>query len=624
MKHIARAQIDKHGGPKVWSGAQPHRMGKGAGQIPGLVSNKGGREAGCVGSSERIMLALCFLYVLCAPGSWLGPIGKHTARLTGKDGRGMTGRSRRTILAASRHPVAPASGAGGRSVVRMEAVRRELRGSAIALVLVAATTLVAYVLIQSFDVRRGSVIYLLPVLLAGWHLGLVPALVAAVAGVLWSGYFFFSPYYSFYLARPNEILNLLLFMVVAVVTSHLANSMKKQTELARNSEKEMGDLYAFSRRLAAASSAADIYLAIEEHLASLVQRKVVLFGAVSDSDREIKPEQEGLSQRVHSAIAEVRAGRTLATTVDDGAGDIWLVRRVSQKNADFGVIAIDLGSVPPRTLEEVRHRVDDVLSDAAATLERLDIARALGDAKMRSETELLREALIGSVSHELRTPLASILGAATVLSKSPVIAKEERLSSLAGVVRDEAERLNNDIQNLLDATRISREQIRPRQEWIEPQDIVNSAIERRRRRLSGNNVSLDMDSNLPLIYVDAVLVEQAFVQIVDNAAKYSPSGSPITIAAKRNGHDVILSVHDTGGGRTRGENVRLGERFFRAPRLAASTSGSGLGLWIAKAFVTANGGKIQAVSPGADHGAAVSILLPFATPANQPEVGPDD
>ena len=509
-------------------------------------------------------------------------------------------------------------------MVRMEAVRRELRGSAIALVLVAATTLVAYVLIQSLDVRRGSVIYLLPVLLAGWHLGLVPALVAAVAGVLWSGYFFFSPYYSFYLARPNEILNLVLFMVVAVVTSHLANSMKKQTELARKSEKEMGDLYAFSRRLAAASSAADIYLAIEEHLASLVQRKVVLFGAVADGDHDAKPDQEGLSQRVHSAIAEVRAGRTLATTVDDGAGDIWLVRRVSQKNADFGVIAIDLGSVPPGAVEEVRHRVDDVLSDAAATLERLDVARALNDAKMRSETELLREALIGSVSHELRTPLASILGAATVLSKSPVIAKDERLTSLAGVVRDELERLNNDIQNLLDATRISREQIRPRQEWIEPQDIVNSALERRRRRLAGHNVSLDMDSNLPLIYVDAVLVEQALVQVVDNAAKYSPPGSPIVIAAKRNGRDVVLSVKDQGVGLTPEESAQLGERFFRGARHAATTSGSGLGLWIAKAFVTANGGKIQAVSAGADHGAVVSIHLPFATPANQPEVGPDD
>src|SRR5712691_11671895 len=163
-------------------------------------------------------------------------------------------------------------------MVRMEAVRRELRGSAIALALVAATTLVSFVLIRYLEVRRGSVIYLLPVLLAGWHLGLLPALVAAVAGVLWSGYFFFSPYYSYYLSRPNEILNLVLFMVVAVVTSHLANSMKRQTEIARKRENEMSDLYAFSRRLAAAPSAAEIYRAIEEHLAKLVQRNVVLFG----------------------------------------------------------------------------------------------------------------------------------------------------------------------------------------------------------------------------------------------------------------------------------------------------------------------------------------------------------
>ena len=506
-------------------------------------------------------------------------------------------------------------------MVGMDTVRRELRGSLLALLMVAAATLLAYVLTQTLDVRRGSVLYLLPVLLAGWHLGLIPALVAAVAGVLWSGYFFFSPYYAFYLARPNEILNLVLFMVVAVVTSHLANSMKKQTEIARKREKETSDLYAFSRRLGAAASAGDIYRAIEEHLANLVQRNVVLFGA-GGGDR--KPEYGALTQRLHQAIAEVQAGRTPATTVDDGHGDVWMVRRVSEKNADFGVIAIDLGSVPAKTLDEVRHRVDDVLSDAAATLERLDVARALNDVKMRSETELLREALIGSVSHELRTPLASILGAATVLSKSAAVAKDERLTALAGVVRDEAERLNNDIQNLLDATRISREQIRPRQEWIEPQDIVNSALERRRRRLSGHEVSLDMDSNLPFIYVDAVLVEQAFVQIVDNAAKYSPSGSPITVAAKRNGRDVVLSVHDNGVGLTAEEKSQLGERFFRSARHAAATSGSGLGLWIAKAFVTANGGKIEARSSGVDQGSTVSIHLPFATPANQPEVGPDD
>src|SRR4029077_6714583 len=147
------------------------------------------------------------------------------------------------------------------------------------------------------------------------------------------------------LSRPNEILNLLLFMVVAGVTSHLANSMKIQTEIAKKREKAMGDLYAFSPRVGGASPAADIYLAIEEHLASLVQRKVVLFGA--GSDRDAKPEQAALSQRVHALIAGAQAGRMPPTPVADGGGDICLVRRVSQKNADFGVIAIDLGSVPP-------------------------------------------------------------------------------------------------------------------------------------------------------------------------------------------------------------------------------------------------------------------------------------
>jgi two-component system sensor histidine kinase KdpD len=238
---------------------------------------------------------------------------------------------------------------------------------------------------------------------------------------------------------------------------------------------------------------------------------------------------------------------------------------------------------------------------------------------------LLREALIGSVSHELRTPLASILGAATVLSQSPAVAGNARLTSLAGVVRDEAERLNNDIQNLLDATRISREQIKPRMEWIEPSDIVNSALERRKRRLNGHTVSLDLDSNLPFIYVDPVLIEQAFVQMVDNAAKYSPSGSTITVAAKRNGHGLVLSVRDDGVGLTDEESAQLGDRFFRGARHASTTSGSGLGLWIAKAFVGANGGKIEADSPGVNLGTTIDIKLPVAPHAPpQQETDPDD
>src|SRR4029079_7150240 len=141
--------------------------------------------------------------------------------------------------------------------------------------------------------------------------------------------------------------------------------------------------------------------------------------------------------------------------------------------------------------DELRIRVDAVLADATATLERLGVAHAISEARMRSQTDQLREALIGSGSHELRNALASILGAATVLSAAPALQNEKKLKALVHDVRDEAERLNNDIQNLLDATRISRAGVGPRAEGAEPADIVNSALERCRARLAERRLAVD-------------------------------------------------------------------------------------------------------------------------------------
>jgi two-component system sensor histidine kinase KdpD len=318
-------------------------------------------------------------------------------------------------------------------------MRRELRGIAVALLLIAVTTVVLVLLRHYFGILRGAVLYLVPVMIAGYQLGVIPALVTAIAGVVLSGYLYFAPLYSFQVASPQEALNLLLFMVVAVVISHLSSQAKRHTTIARKREQEMSDLYAFSRRLAAAPAAAEIFIAIETHLAALVQRKVVLLGAAETGNAMEVPE------RVRAQVASRERIAEPERTVDDGNGNIWLVRPVSAKTPDFGSIAVDLGSVSGEALTDMRQRIDDALADAAATLERLDVARALNEAKMRSETELLREALIGSVSHELRTPLASILGAATVLANAPALASDRRLLALAGVVRDEAERLNSDI-----------------------------------------------------------------------------------------------------------------------------------------------------------------------------------
>ena len=228
------------------------------------------------------------------------------------------------------------------------------------------------------------------------------------------------------------------------------------------------------------------------------------------------------------------------------------------------------------------------------------------------ETEILREALIGSVSHELRTPLASILGSATVLSNTPVIAQDQRLSALADVIRGESERLNSDIQNLLDATRITTQSLKPRQQWLEPSDIINSALERRRRRLAKHVLHTDVAEDLPLLYADPVLLEQALVQFLDNAAKYAPAGTPITVTARHESDRIVLSVSDQGAGFTPEERERVGERFFRGERHLASVPGSGLGLWIAKAFVTASGGDLETTSGGAGQGSTVSIVLPVA------------
>ena len=249
--------------------------------------------------------------------------------------------------------------------------------------------------------------------------------------------------------------------------------------------------------------------------------------------------------------------------VHDGEGHLWLVRPVSAKAGDFGVLAIDLGQpAGGGAADAVRARVDAVLDDAATTLEHLDLDQAISEARVRSETEALRDALIGSVSHQLRTPLVTILGAATLISEAPGNSGDPRLASLADILRVEVDRLNNDVQDLLNAALISSEGIRLDSEWAEPADIVNTAVDRRQRLLAGHRLVLDVPSELPLVYVDPILLEQALGQIIDNAVKYSQQGSVITVAVRAGSASVVLSVKDDG--------IGLVERNVRACGSASS------------------------------------------------------
>jgi two-component system sensor histidine kinase KdpD len=497
---------------------------------------------------------------------------------------------------------------------RLDRLRKDLRGIVLTLCLVALTTGAIDLIIWEVGARRGTVIYLIPVVIAATRWGLVPALVAAVCGVMATAYFFYPPFYSFRIRDPQEVINLILFVFVAVVVSQLANRLKRQLELSRQREIDMRDLYAFSRRLAVAFDVSDIHAAIEDHLAAVVQRKVVLFaGAREALNSSGRRAGVTVPEKVLAEVAQAASGqdtKTSGVTITAENGEVWLVRTVSASNLDFGVIAINFGRETQERTDELRNRVDAVLADATATLERLGVAHAISEARMRSQTDELREALIGSVSHELRTPLAAILGAATVLSAAPAIAQEPQLKALAHSVRDEAERLNNDIQNLLDASRISSGGVKPNIEWADPDDIINAAIERCRRRLAERRLVLDLPADLPMIHVDSVLLQQALAQVLDNAVKYSSPDSQIAVAARAEDGRLVISVSDQGAGITHAEQRQIWQRFARSERHIATTSGSGLGLWIANAFIAANDGKITATSAGPDLGSTVTIEIP--------------
>ena len=351
------------------------------------------------------------------------------------------------------------------------------------LALVAITTAAIGVATRFVDLGHVGAIYLIPVLISAMRWGLAPALLAATTSVASSAFFFYPPIYSFQVHDWEQLVDLVLFTIVAIVTSQLAVSLRRNVEIA------------------------------------------------------------------DQAIQEARA---------------------------------------------------------------------------RAETDHLRDALIGSVSHELRTPLASILGATTVICSSPAVRAEPRIAALADVVRDEAERLNNDIQNLLDASRISSEGLRPRLEWAEPADIVNAALVRCRTRLSTHRVKVQLSDELPLVRVDAVLIEQALGQILDNAGKYSPPESRITLNGWSDRDEIVLSVTDEGCGLAPDEKMRLGERFFRGSRHLATIPGSGLGLWIAQAFLRANDGKLEVTSSGVGLGLTVCLRLPVPPKETEPADLPDD
>jgi len=510
----------------------------------------------------------------------------------------------------------------GRIRIRRAMAPGGITGVVMALVFVVATD--AFLLLMRYiqELPPVSLTFLLPVVVAAIRWGTLSATITAIGGAATVTLFFYSPFYITGPDARSRVLGLIVFLVVSLVLGYLAARTRRDAARALKRENEIRDLYTFSQRLSSAQLPAGIFEAMQQHLETLVGRKVLLFDSVGTL--EAKSERLAdveIPHAVTEVVSKIPAGGTDGSkeiVVDDHRGSAWLVRPVSANTADFGVIAVNLGR-PSEVFDELRARVVALINDAGLSLERLGLARTISEARTRAETEQFREALIGSVSHELRTPLSSILGASTVLSLAPEITGSTRLKKLAALIHQESERLNVEIQNILDASRISTNGLQAKLEWAEPADFINAALQRCRNRLTSRAVEVTLPEELVLLRIDSVLMERALGQILDNAAKYSPPESPINVRGHLEAGQFVISVADHGAGLDAEDRTLLGQKFFRGNRHTQVTSGLGLGFWIASAFIAANNGTIEATSDGVNKGMTVTVRLPLPMKENNKE-----
>ncbi len=509
----------------------------------------------------------------------------------------------RTIYGAiaSRLGLPPLSRGGSDDIYN--GLSRGLFGAAMALVAVGVATATILIFRDVLPVLNIiTIVYLVPVVVAAVRWGIWPATFASVTGALAADYLFYPPLYSFRIDDPQNIADLIVFLIVGLVIGNLAGDLRER-------EREIRDLYGYSKQLAACFTTADLIKATQSYLAKYLGRPTILV-ASKDVEDEPVAEINVPDSVLRNAIAMRARNEVSAETVyDDATRHAWFVRRVPLGPAEY-IVFVDLGAGMVSSKGAMNRRIDAVLTEAAQNLARLDFAMAVDRTQLQAQADALKNALVTTISHDLRSPLVSILGAASVLDQMDEIKRDTRARLLVSTVREQAARLDSDLQNLVDAARITTGVSRPNRQLTDPVDIIYAAIELKRTQLSAHQVKVSIASDVPLVEVQSALVENALAQLLDNAAKYSRAGSIIEIKGSVDHDWVVLSVSDKGVGMTAEERVQVGRQSFRSERNAATISGSGLGLWIAATFIAANGGRLSAESDGSGLGTTMTIYLP--------------
>ncbi|MBK3467234.1 DUF4118 domain-containing protein [Pseudomonas iridis] len=490
----------------------------------------------------------------------------------------------------------------------------------LALVATVLATALAWAVSSVLPLPNISLVFLAAVLLVAVRSSLGPALACAALSFLTYDFLFIPPNFSFSIQREEDVLTLLFFLLMAALTGNLAARQRRQLQALRDTQEETSELLDLSRKLTAATDRQAVVNAAAQHLNGWSDLQICLLNR--DGQAGWKVETGGPLQFTESERAAADWAWQHDQPAGVGTGTLpfgrWWWWPLSVEDGPLALLGVC--AKEGQTLSGQRRRLLTALSQPLAqALARAQLADDLEAARLHGETEQLRSALLASVSHDLRTPLTSMRGSIdSLLALGEAIPLEDRRELLEGT-RDEAERLDRYIQNLLDMTRLGHGALKLARDWVSPADIVGSSLNRLRAVLAPLQVSTEVPAELPLLYVHAALIEQALVNVLENAARFSPPNGRLQLNAGANDTEIYFSVSDEGPGIPEDERAKIFDMFYTAARGDRGGQGTGLGLAICQGMVGAHGGRIS-VADGIDgRGTCITLHLPL-----QAQPGMDD
>lgn len=491
-------------------------------------------------------------------------------------------------------------------------VRNSWRGYAIGAAFVAVATGAAWLLDRTFQSVDLGMVFLAAVLAAGVLHGLRPALAAATVAFLVYNFLFLEPRYSFAIGSPSDVFTLLVFWAVALTTGSLAGRVRDQARNVQRRASAIAALLGASRVLSGAATKADAAKALAEQTAAAAGGRAVVL--LPENGEIMLAAGAPMSEPLGAAdMAAARWAWERGEAAGFGTGTLpqagWTFRPLQGVRERAGVTGVECNTLAPGSDEE--RLVLALLDQGAVALERAELATAAVETETLRRADRFRTALLNSISHDLRTPLSTVLGASSTLIDYGRTLEPAVKDDLLLGIREEAERLNRYVGNLLDMTRLEGGALALRTDWVDVRDVMNAASERVSRRLGKHEIVRDYPDTLTSVCIDAGLLEQAVVNILENAISYSADETQIEIAVYEDRANVVISIEDEGKGIPTAELERVFEKFRRMEEPTDRSKGAGLGLSISKGFIEAMGGRIAAASPiHGDLGTRMLISLP--------------